>query len=343
MILVTGGAGYIGSITVELLLERAEQVVVLDNLSRGYRAAVPRDIPFYQGNIGDRDLVARIAREHNIEACIHFAALAYVGESVAEPARYFENNVAQGIAFLGALLEANVSSVVFSSTCATYGEPQQIPISEQHPQQPTNPYGWSKLFMEQMLASYDLAYGMKFVALRYFNAAGATEKLGEDHEPETHLIPNVLSVAQGRLTAVPVFGDSYATPDGTPIRDFVHVADLGSAHVLALDYLRAGGKSEFMNLGRGQGNSVLEVIDTARQVTQQPIPIRIEPPRVGDPSRLIAHSERAHSVLGWRPAYSDLAAIIRSDWEWRTSHPHGYRPSDVDDVRSDVDLPNRLN
>jgi UDP-glucose 4-epimerase len=189
--------------------------------------------------------------------------------------------------------------------------------------------------MERILASYDLAfgtYGMKFVALRYFNAAGATKELGEDHEPETHLIPNVLSVAQGRLAAVPVFGDNYATPDGTAIRDYIHVADLGSAHILALDYLRAGGKSEFINLGSGRGNSVLEVIETARQVTQKPIPIRIEPPRAGDPSRLIADSERAHSLLGWRPAYPDLAAIIRSEWEWRTSHPHGYRSSDPGDL-----------
>lgn len=325
MILVTGGAGYIGSVTVELLRKRGQQVVVLDNLSRGHRAAVASDIPFFEGNIGDRELVARIAREHRVDACIHFAALAYVGESVADPARYFENNVEQGIALLGALIAAKVSSVVFSSTCATYGEPQQIPISERHPQQPTNPYGWSKLFMERILASYDLAYGMKFVALRYFNAAGATEKLGEDHEPETHLIPNVLSVAQGRLAAVSVFGDTYATPDGTAIRDYVHVADLGNAHILALDYLRAGGNSEFINLGTGHGNSVLEVIETARQVTQKPIPIRIEPPRAGDPSRLVADSERAHSLLGWRPAYPDLAAIIRSDWEWRTRHPHGYR------------------
>ena len=325
MILVTGGAGYIGSVTVELLRERGQHVVVLDNLSRGHREALPSDIPFFEGNIGDRELVARIAREHRVEACIHFAALAYVGESVAEPARYFENNVEQGIALLGALLEAKVNSVVFSSTCATYGEPRQIPISEKHPQQPASPYGWSKLFMERILASYGLAYGMKFVALRYFNAAGATERLGEDHEPEPHLIPNVLSVAQGRLAAVPVFGDNYPTPDGTPIRDYVHVADLGTAHLLALDYLRAGGKSEFINLGGGRDASVLEVIETARQVTQKPIAIRIEAPRAGDPSRLVADSERAHSLLGWRPAYPDLAAIIRSDWEWRTRHPHGYR------------------
>jgi UDP-glucose 4-epimerase len=182
--------------------------------------------------------------------------------------------------------------------------------------------------MERILASYDIAHEMRFVALRYFNAAGATETLGEDHEPETHLIPNVLSVAQGRLAEVPVFGDTYATPDGTAIRDYVHVADLGNAHILALDYLRAAGKSEFINLGRGQGNSVLEVIETARQVTHKPIPIRIEPPRAGDPSRLIADSERAHSVLGWRPAYPDLEAIIRSDWQWRSGRPRGYRAGD---------------
>lgn len=328
MILVTGGAGYIGSVTVELLQERGEQVVVLDNLSRGHREAVPRDVPFYEGDIGDRELVARIAREHRIEACIHFAALAYVGESVAEPARYFENNVEQGIALLGTLLDADVRHVVFSSTCATYGEPQHIPISEEHPQQPENPYGWSKLFLERILASYDLAYGLRFIALRYFNAAGATEKLGEDHEPETHLIPNVLSVAQGRAPFVSVFGKDYSTPDGTAIRDYVHVSDLANAHILALSYLRAGGKSEFINLGSGRGNSVLEVIETARRVTQKPIPIRVEPPRPGDPSQLIADSAKAQRVLGWRPAYTDLAAIIQSDWEWRTSNPRGYRSSD---------------
>lgn len=324
MILVTGGAGYIGSVTVELLRERGEHVVVLDNLSRGHRAAIARDILFYEGNIGDRDLVARIASEHHIEACIHFAAFAYVGESVAEPARYFENNVEQGVALLGGLLDAGVRRVVFSSSCATYGEPQQVPISEQHPQQPANPYGWSKLLMERVLESYDRAYGLKFVALRYFNAAGATEHLGEHHEPETHLIPNVLLTAQGKLSAVSVFGNSYPTPDGTPIRDYVHVADLGTAHILALDYLRAAGTSECINLGNGQGYSVLEVIETARQVTDRPIAITIEPPRPGDPSHLIANAERARTLLGWKPAYADLAGIIRTDWEWRLKYPRGY-------------------
>ena len=326
MILVTGGAGYIGSVTVEMLRARGEQLVVLDNLTRGHRAAVPPDVPFYQGNIGDRELVARISAEHRLEACIHFAAFAYVGESVAEPSRYFENNVEQGIALIGSLLEAGVRRVVFSSTCATYGEPQEVPISEQHPQNPANPYGWSKLIIERILESYDRAQGLRYIALRYFNAAGATERLGENHDPETHLIPNVLLAALGRLPAVSVFGDQYPTPDGTAIRDYVHVTDLGSAHIRALDYLRAGGASESINLGNGQGYSVLEVIETARQVTARPISIRIEPPRPGDPSHLVANSEKAHSVLGWQPAYADLAAIIRTDWEWRIKHPRGYSP-----------------
>jgi UDP-glucose 4-epimerase len=324
MILVTGGAGYIGSVTVELLRARGERVVVLDNLSRGHRAAVARDVPFYNGNIGDRELVARIASEHEIEACIHFAAFAYVGESVAEPARYFENNVEQGVALMGALLRAGVRRVVFSSSCATYGEPQEVPISETHPQRPTNPYGWSKLSMEGILAGYDRTSGVRYVALRYFNAAGATEQLGEHHEPETHLIPNVLLAAQGQLPAVSVFGNNYPTPDGTPIRDYIHVADLGAAHMLALDYLQAGGASECINLGNGQGYSVLEVIETARQVTERPIEINIEPPRPGDPSHLVANAEKARTLLGWQPAYPDLASIIRTDWEWRTKHPNGY-------------------
>ena len=251
-ILVTGGAGYIGSVTVELLRAHGEQVVVLDNLSRGHREAVAVDVPFYEGDIGNQALVRRIAREHDLDACIHFAAFAYVGESVVEPARYFENNVAQGINLLGALIEADVKRVVFSSTCATYGEPVRVPIDENHPQRPTNPYGWSKLFMEQIMESYDQAYGLKFVALRYFNAAGATARCGEHHDPETHLIPNVLAAARGRLPCVSVFGAGYETRDGTAVRDYIHVADLASAHILALNYLRGGGASERINLGNGQ-------------------------------------------------------------------------------------------
>jgi len=324
MILVTGGAGYIGGVTAELLRAQGEQVVILDNLSRGHHAAVPADVPFYDGNIGDRELVGRIASEHNIEACIHFAALAYVGESVAEPARYYHNNVEQGIALLDALINAGVRRLVFSSTCATYGEPQKIPIAEDHPQQPTNPYGWSKLFMERIMESYDLAYGLKFVALRYFNACGATQNLGEYHEPETHLIPNVLRAALGQLPALSVFGNNYPTPDGTAIRDYVHVSDLADAHIRALDHLRAGRESERINLGNGHGYSVMEVIETAREVTGKPIEIKIEPPRAGDPSRLVADARKAQTVLGWRPAQPDLASILRTDWEWRKKHPSGF-------------------
>ena len=324
MILVTGGAGYIGSVTADLLESRGESVVVLDNLSRGHRVAAPRSAPFYIGDVGDRELVARITRDHDIDSCIHFAALAYVGESVAEPVRYFENNVAQGIALLGALLEAGIRRFVFSSTCATYGEPQQTPISEDHPQQPANPYGWSKLFVERILESYDQAYGLKFVALRYFNAAGATERLGEHHEPESHLIPNVLAAAKGRLPAVSVFGGDYPTADGTAIRDYVHVSDLAEAHAQSLDYLRRGGESQRINLGAGTGYSVLEVIETARKVTRQAIDVKIEPRRPGDPSHLVANANKARAVLGWRPAYGDLETIIRTAWEWELSHPRGY-------------------
>jgi UDP-glucose 4-epimerase len=291
--------------------------VILDNLDRGHREAVPAGAPFYQGNIGDRGLVSQITREHRIEACVHFAALAYVGESVEDPARYFNNNVEQGIALLDELIKAGVRKLVFSSTCATYGEPQQVPISEDHPQNPTNPYGWTKLMMERVMESYDHAYGLRFVALRYFNAAGATLERGELHEPESHLLPNVLRAALGETPAVSVFGNDYPTPDGTPIRDYIHVADLGAAHILALDHLRKGGESQRINLGNGQGYSVMEVIETARQITQLPIPVKIEPRRAGDPSRLVANATKAHEVLGWKPAYPDLASIIRSDWEWR--------------------------
>jgi UDP-glucose 4-epimerase len=317
MILVTGGAGYIGSVAVELLRAGGHGVVVLDDLVRGHRSAVPSDVPFYEGSIGDRELVTSITREHDVKACLHFAALAYVGESVSEPARYFNNNVEQGIAFLDTLLKAGVRHLVFSSTCAVYGEPERIPISEDHPQRPANPYGWSKLMMERIMSSYDSAYGFRFVALRYFNAAGASRELGELHEPETHLIPNVTRAALGEIPAVSVFGNDYPTPDGTPIRDYIHVADLGKAHILALDHLHAGGSSECVNLGNGQGYSVMEVIETTRQITGRPIKVKIEPRRAGDPSRLVADSAKAKRILGWQPELPDLASIIRTDWEWR--------------------------
>jgi UDP-glucose 4-epimerase len=323
-ILVTGGAGYIGSVTVERLLAKGEQVVVLDDLARGHRAALPADIPVYPGKTGDRELVARIAREHNVDSCIHFAALIEVGESVADPARYFENNVGQGIALVGALVQAGVRRLVFSSTAATYGEPEQIPITEQSRKWPKNPYGWSKLFMERLLEAYDTAYGLKFVALRYFNAAGATETCGEDHRPESHLIPNVLSAALGQQQAIRVFGNHYPTPDGTPVRDYIHVVDLADAHIRALDYLRSGGPSDFLNLGTGRGYSVLEVIECVREITGRDIPLQIESPRPGDPARLIADPSRAKAVLGWEPAVSDLRSIVGSAWKWRLGHPKGY-------------------
>ena len=323
-ILVTGGAGYIGSVTVELFLERGEQVVVLDNLSRGHAAAVPAGVPLYEGDISDRALVQRIGHEHQIEACVHFAALAYVGESVSDPSLYYDNNVARGIALLDALRAVGVNRLVFSSTCATYGEPQRIPIDETHPQQPTNPYGWSKLFMERIMRAYTAAYGFKFVALRYFNAAGASAQCGEDHSPETHLIPLVLQAARGEIPHVSVFGDNYATPDGTCVRDYIHVTDLASAHLLALDYLRGGGESTAINLGNGNGYSVLEVIEAARQITNHPIAVEIEPPRPGDPSHLVADASKARDVLKWEPRYPDLASIIETAWQWDAAHPHGY-------------------
>jgi UDP-glucose 4-epimerase len=322
-ILVTGGAGYIGSVTVELLRAKGETVVVLDDLFRGHRESLAPDQVFHQGKVGGRALIARIAKEHKIEACIHFAALAYVGESVEKPALYFENNVEQGIAFIGALERAGVRRIVFSSTAATYGEPKRIPITEQDAQWPTNPYGWSKLFIERLLDSYDRAYGVKFVALRYFNAAGATSQCGEDHEPETHLIPNVLAAAAGEKPDLAVFGNDYPTPDGTPIRDYVHVTDLADAHIRALEHLRKGGASDFMNLGTGDGYSVTEVIEAAKKITGRPIHARVEPRRAGDPARLVADAARAKQVLGWTPA-SDLESIIRSAWEWKQRHPHGY-------------------
>ena len=324
-ILVTGGAGYIGSVTVELLRGNGESVVVLDDLGHGHRTALDEKIPFYEGDTGDRQLVARIAREHQLESCIHFAALIEVGESVVQPARYLENNTVKGIALMGALVEAGVRRVVFSSTAAVYGEPEQIPITEQCRQWPANPYGWSKFFMERVLSAYDAAYGLKFISLRYFNAAGATEKCGEQHDPESHLIPNVLAAAMGQRPALRVFGNNYPTPDGTPIRDYIHVSDLAEAHILALQHLRRGGPSDFLNVGTGQGYSVLEVLNCAREVTGREIPSQIDAPRPGDPARLIADPTRAKTVLGWTPKSSDLRSIIRSAWDWRLHHSQGYR------------------
>jgi UDP-glucose 4-epimerase len=317
-ILITGGAGYIGSVTTELLRARGERVVVLDNLSRGYRDAVAPEVPFYKGDAGDRNLVTQIIREHDVEACIHFAAFAYVGESVNNPALYYENNVEQGIRLLGALSESGVRRIVFSSTCATYGEPRRIPIDEEHPQLPANPYGWSKLFLERIMSDYDRSFQLKFVALRYFNAAGATPERGERHEPETHLIPLVLKAAHGDIEHVTVFGNDYPTADGTCVRDYIHVIDLAEAHAVSLDYLRAGNPSTAINLGNGQGYSVLEVIKAARTITGKEIPFEMQGRRAGDPSHLVANAAKARAVLGWLPQLPDLGAIISSAWEWQT-------------------------
>jgi UDP-glucose 4-epimerase len=323
-VLVTGGAGYIGSVTTDLLRESGERAVVLDDLARGHRSAVDPATPFYKGRVGDRALVERIVAEHDVDCCVHFAALAYVGESVEDPARYYENNVGDGMALLGALLKAGVRRFVFSSTCATYGEPSEVPIPETHPQWPKNPYGWSKLMVERMLEDLDRAVGLRFVALRYFNAAGATATRGEHHVPETHLIPLVLDAAAGRRPHISVFGTDYPTPDGTAIRDYIHVSDLAAAHVLALAHLRRGGGSEFVNLGTGFGHSVKEVVDVAQRVTGCRIESKLEGRRAGDPARLVAQPGKAKTLLGWSPAYVDLEQTIRSAWEWKLAHPEGY-------------------
>lgn len=313
-ILVTGGAGYIGSVTVELLRSHGREVVVLDNLSRGHREAVEKSVPFYQGDVGDREMVAHIIGTHEISACLHFAAFAHVSESVEQPGLYFENNVTQGMALLSALLAGGVKKIVFSSSCATYGEPNETPIKEDHPQRPTNPYGWSKLLFERLLRVHSKE--LNFVGLRYFNAAGATTTHGERHEPETHLIPIVLEVAAGKRPVVEVFGSDYPTPDGTAIRDYVHVSDIADAHDLALAHLERGGTSDFFNLGMGHGYSVIDVIEAAREVTKRRIETKFLPRRPGDPGRLIASSGKARRELGWQPKYTNLESIIDSAWRW---------------------------
>jgi UDP-glucose 4-epimerase len=323
-VLVTGGAGYIGSVFVEQLVAAGEEVAVLDDLSRGHRAAVHPGAAFYQGRTGDRELVARIAREHSLDACVHFAAFAYVGESVSEPARYFDNNFTQAQLLFEALGAAGVRRVVFSSTCATYGVPTAAPIRESHPQWPINPYGWSKLFVERLLESFDRAYALRFVALRYFNAAGASTRCGEHHDPETHLVPLALRAAAGRGPRLTVFGDDYETPDGTAIRDYIHVLDLAEAHLLALAYLRRGGSSELLNLGNGTGYSVLEVIEAARRATGRDVPFAKGPRREGDPPRLVGDASRARAVLGWTSKHPSLESIVRSAWDWQQAHPAGY-------------------
>lgn len=323
-ILVTGGAGYIGSATVEALRSEGRDVVVLDNLVYGHRESIEPDCPFFEGDVGDAELVAGIIRDHNVEACVHFAAYAYVGESVTDPAKYFENNTVQTNKLLQSLIRGGVKRFVFSSTCATYGDPVRIPIDESHPQKPVNPYGWSKFMTERIMEAYDAAYGLRFAALRYFNAAGATERCGEHHDPETHLIPNVLNAAAGTRESVSIFGNDYETHDGTCVRDYIHIADLADAHIRALDVLSGGESSTHINLGNGKGFSVLEAIDAARRVTGREIKTVMEPRRAGDPSHLIADSSKARSVLGWVPKYPGIDEIISSAWAWMQSNPGGY-------------------
>ncbi|MEX0677523.1 MAG: UDP-glucose 4-epimerase GalE [Pirellulales bacterium] len=324
-VLVTGGAGYVGSHAVRWLARAGHDVWVYDNLSRGHGQAVPEG-RLIEGQLSDRPRLVAAMRERRIEAVMHFAALAYVGESVTEPAQYYQNNVAGSLNLLEAMREAGLGRIVFSSTTATYGVPQRVPITEEEPQRPINPYGFSKLVVEHALADYANAYGLGYAALRYFNAAGASPDgdLGEDHDPETHLIPIVLAVALGQRPHVTVFGDDYPTPDGTCIRDYIHVDDLASAHVLALEKLEPG-QGLHLNLGTGRGDSVNEVIEACRRVTGHAIPSRAGSRRPGDPPELVADATKAQKVLTWRPQYTDVESIIRTAWKWHSSHPRGYR------------------
>lgn len=323
-VLVTGGAGYIGSATVEALLDRGDEVMVLDNLSTGHRGALFPEAAFVEADLRDTAAVQRALRAHGAEAVVHFAAFSLVGESVADPAKYMDNNVGGTLSLLAAMRAVGVGRLVFSSTAATYGEPARIPITEDLPTAPTNPYGLTKRFMEQAMECYAAAYGLRFVALRYFNACGATRRRGEDHRPESHLIPLVLQVALGQREYISIFGTDYDTPDGTCIRDYIHLYDLAEAHLRALDYLAAGGAPLICNLGNGSGYSVREVIDVCRAVTGRPIAVREAPRRPGDPSRLVADATRAREALGWVPRRGDLRDIVADAWAWHLAHPRGY-------------------
>jgi UDP-glucose 4-epimerase len=317
MILVTGGAGYIGSHYVLYERARGSEVVVLDNLIHGHREAA-LDAPLVMGDIGDRAALDRLFKDYPIDAVVHFAAFASVPESVARPERYYANNVAATLTLLEAMREHGVRHFVFSSSCATYGNPEYVPMDEQHPQHPINPYGDSKFICEKMLAAYDHAHGFRFVALRYFNASGADPegRIGESHDPETHLIPIILQVATGKREAVTVFGSDYDTPDGTCIRDYIHILDLAQAHSLALDRLRAGGESAFYNLGSESGFSVREVIQFCEKITKRPIKTVEGPRRPGDPPRLVASAAKAKRELGWKPRYVQLEETIATAWNW---------------------------
>ena len=331
-VLVTGGAGYIGSVATEGLLAAGEEVLVLDSLVTGHRAAVAPGARLVEGDIRDEALLARLFSEHPIDTVMHFAAFSLVGESVREPALYFENNVEGAHTVLKAMHAARVPRFILSSTAAVYGDPERVPITEDMPTRPLNPYGLSKRIIEEMLAWYDRAYGLKHVCLRYFNACGASARHGEDHEPETHLIPNILAAADGNREGLKVFGNDYETPDGTCVRDYIHVEDLADAHIRAMQYLRADGPSDIMNLGNSIGNSVMEAIASARRVTGKSVPFEVVPRRPGDADRLVACSDKAQAKLDWQPRKD---VIVRDAWAWRQANPRGY--GDTSRVESPVE------
>ena len=325
-ILVLGGAGYIGSHTALELVKAGNEVVIADNLVTGYRKAIPEGAKFYEGDLRDSDFLNKLFQQEKIDAVIHFAAYSLVGESVTNPLKYYDNNLYGTKVLLEAMVKNNVGKIVFSSTAATYGEPENIPILESDRTCPTNPYGETKLAMEKMFKWTAEAHGLRYVSLRYFNACGADEsgEIGEAHTPESHLIPLILQVPNGKRETISIYGTDYDTPDGTCIRDYIHVTDLAQAHILAVQYLNNGGESDIFNLGNGVGYSVREVIETARKVTGHPIPATETSRRAGDPARLVASSEKAKSVLGWKPVHDSLEEIIASAWNWHKNHPNGY-------------------
>lgn len=325
-IAVLGGAGYIGSHTVKQLLAAGEDVIVSDNLITGHRKAVDRRARFYQGDIRDFKFLSSVFSQEKVDGIVHFAAFSVVPESMKNPLKYFDNNTCGMVTLLEAMKQFGIKRIVFSSTAATYGEPKQIPIKETDPQIPTNAYGESKLAMEKIMHWADLADGLKFIALRYFNVAGAMPdaSIGEDHSPETHLIPIILQVAAGKRLNLQIFGNDYPTKDGTNVRDYVHVLDLADAHVLALKYLEAGNSSTAFNLGSATGFSNMEILQAARKVTDKEIPASIGPRRSGDPSTLIASSEKAKKILGWKPKFDNIEKIIETAWKWHENNPEGF-------------------
>jgi len=324
-VLVTGGAGYIGSVVTEELIKDGHEVVVYDSLYKGHREAIVAGAEFVHADLADADTLRTTLESNRIEAVVHMAADSLVGESCVEPAKYYRNNVVNGLILLDAMRAAGVQRIVFSSTAATYGQPETVPIEETAPNDPTNPYGESKLAFEHAMRWYSEAYSLRFVSLRYFNAAGASEKCGEDHSPESHIIPIALQVAAGTREFVEVYGDDYPTPDGTCLRDYIHVIDLARAHILALKALENSEGGRIYNLGcGGNGYSVNQVLETAREVTGKSIPARIGPRRAGDPAALIASSKKIQRELGWNPEFQDLRVIVETAWRWMQSHPNGY-------------------